>query len=232
MQKKWHYIYVIVYPQLGYKFYYGSRITALHPDDDVHYFGSPQTFKRYNDEQHPEYQADALKVILWSARLPRSKKNARELGALEVAYIETALKNVEHLGPDVCLNRNCAGRIVLSPAERKDAIQRSFESGSGFHNMAKKRHIKFATIGGKKSYEMRTGVHGISREKLAEAQKRGQETIAQKYAKTYTFVDPNGVPTTITNLNHFCRNHNLNRAHMRSLHAGRLKSHKGWTKHD
>lgn len=232
MQKRWHYIYVILYPQLGYKFYYGSRITTRHPDDDIHYFGSPKTFKRYNDVKHSEYQATALKVILWAQFLPRNRKNAQALGALEVQHIDAALKNVEHLGRDVCLNRNSAGIIFLSPEERKEAVQRSFESGSGFHNMEKTRHIKFAIIGGNKSYEMRTGVHGISKEKLAAAQKRGRNTIAKKYAKTYTFTNPNGVPTTITNLNRFCRDNNLNRAHMRSLHAGRLKSHKGWTKHE
>jgi group I intron endonuclease len=48
--------------------------------------------------------------------------------------------------------------------------------------------------------------------------------------KTYTrFVDPNGKKVIITNLQEFCREHNLTIAHMRGLISGKRKSHKGWT---
>lgn len=230
MQKRWHYIYVILYPELGYKFYYGSRITKKHPDADIHYFGSPKTFGRYNDVEHPEYQAAALKVILWAAHLPHRKKHARHLSDLEVQYIRSALDDQEHLGPDICLNRNCAGRILLTPAERREVAKKSIANGGGFSNMSKKQHRRFALLGGYKSHAMGAGVHGISPEKLAAAQKRGHATIAARYAKTYTFISPDGKLTTFTNMKQFCREHGLNPGHMRSLNAGRLKSHKGWTK--
>ena len=45
------------------------------------------------------------------------------------------------------------------------------------------------------------------------------------------FVDPEGNEVTITNLEEFCRKHNLSGTAMRSLAKGnrKLKSHKGWT---
>jgi len=47
--------------------------------------------------------------------------------------------------------------------------------------------------------------------------------------KTYTrFIDPNGNRITITNLQAFCRENNLNTIHMRDLISGKRKSHKGW----
>ena len=228
MQKRWHYIYVIIYPELGYCFYYGSRITKRRPDEDIHYFGSPSTFKRYNDIHHAEYQASAFKVILWAAQLPHTKKSARQLSEKEVQYIRTALEDTEHLGPDVCLNRNCAGRIMLTHAERREIGLRSIANGAGFHNMPRPQHLKLASIGGYTSYVMGAGVHGISPEKLAAAQKRGHETIIKKYSKSYTFISPEGKSVTFTNLKQFCRERNLNPGHMRSLNIGKLKSHKGW----
>jgi hypothetical protein len=232
VHKRWHYIYVILYPELGYTFYYGSRVTKRKPEDDKHYFGSPKTFGRYNDIYHSEYQSQALKVILWSAYLPHCKKSMRRLSDIEVGYIRAALDETDYLGPDVCLNRNCAGRILLTPAERREIALRGIANGGGFGNMAKTRHIRFATFGGYKSHKMRAGIHGISPEKLKEAQKRGHKTIAEKYAKTYTFTSPAGIPVTFTNLKQFCRERGLNPGHMRSLNSGKLKSHKGWTKHD
>jgi group I intron endonuclease len=47
--------------------------------------------------------------------------------------------------------------------------------------------------------------------------------------KTYTgFIDPQGRKVTITNLQNFCRCHDLNIVHMRNLISGIRKSHKGW----
>ena len=48
--------------------------------------------------------------------------------------------------------------------------------------------------------------------------------------KTYKgFIEPNGIRTTITNLEAFCRENGLNVLHMRELISGKRKSHKGWT---
>lgn len=47
--------------------------------------------------------------------------------------------------------------------------------------------------------------------------------------KTYTgFINPIGQRVTISNLQAFCRENNLNIVHMRQLIVGERKSHKGW----
>jgi hypothetical protein len=230
MQKRWYYCYVIVYPSLGYKFYYGSRITKNAPADDHDYFGSSVTFSHYNDPEHAEYQADALKIILWAAHLPRAKKHALALGALEAANIRAALDNREHLGPDICLNRNYGGRIVLTPAEYKAAAEKSRQAGSGFAGMSKKAHKKWATLGGHLSKLHGKGVHGLSQEERRRNSVIGGGVVRDKYAKDYTFCDPDGELVAIRNLKAFCRERNLNPGHMRSVNCGRIKSHKGWRK--
>lgn len=51
------------------------------------------------------------------------------------------------------------------------------------------------------------------------------------YTQTYDgFIDPNGRPAgPITNLAYFCRNHDLDAAHMIAVLKGRICSHRGWT---
>jgi hypothetical protein len=230
MQKRWYYCYVIVYPSLGYKFYYGSRITKNAPAADHNYFGSSVTFRHYNDTQHIEYQADALKIILWADYLPRSKKHAQTLGAAEAKIIKTALHDLEHLGPDICLNRNYAGRIIMSPAEYKAIAERSRQSGSGLLGMSEKTHKKWASIGGKLSKALGKGLHGLSKDEMRKIREKGRRVIAKKYAKEYTFKAPTGDVVTFKNMHKFCRQQNLNPGHMRSVNCGRIKSHKGWRK--
>lgn len=230
MRKRWYYLYVILYPSLGYKFYYGSRITDRHPDADHKYFGSPVTFAHYNDTTHPEYQADALKVILRAEHRRVSKKAEKELSEAEAALIKEAHANTVYLGPDVCLNRNAGGRFLLTDEQRRIAQERSKSNGGGFLNMPRKQHLKWAKKGGIKSAELKTGVHGLSKERMNEVRAMGRQVIIARYAKTYQFLNPDGAPTTIHNLKDFCRKNNLSACHMRSVNAGRIKSHRGWRK--
>ncbi|NBT76112.1 hypothetical protein EBZ80_24005 [bacterium] len=230
MAKRWYYLYVILYPSLGYKFYYGSRITDKAPEDDHQYFGSPVTFAQYNDPTHPEYQADALKVILRAEKRRASKKAAKELSDTETTLIKNAHANTEYLGPEVCLNRNAAGRFLLTDAQRRIALERSISNGGGFLNMTRKQHLKWASIGGTKSVELKTGLHAIPEEQMQEIRARGRQAISKKYSKTYQFLNPDGELTTIHNLKDFCRKNNLSDCHMRSVNCGRIKSHRGWRK--
>lgn len=225
MRNRWHYLYIIFYPSLNFKCYYGSRITAQHPDDDIAYFGSSVTFAHYNDVTHADYQPDALKVIIWAQHLPGTKKSGKLLAGLEADMIKQAMAES---GPELCLNRNYAGRIVLTEAEKKLAWEKSIQNGSGFLNMPKRKQTKWATIGGLKSLEQRKGIHGMTEDKLQEARAKGNKTISEKYAKTYTFQSPAGEIVTFKNLRAFCRENNLQASHMRSLNAGKLLSHKGW----
>jgi hypothetical protein len=227
MRKCWHYLYVILYPALGYKFYYGSRITDRHPDQDNRYFGSSVSYRQYNDHGHPEYQADALKVILHATCRARTKKAERELSAAEAELIRAAL---ETLGFDVCLNRNISGRFCLSPEQQQRAWQNSRARGSGFSGMSQKDRQHWAAEGGKRSRELKAGIHAIPKEQLDKSRLRGCKTVSARYAKTYEFRDPNGQHVVICNLNQFCRKNGLQASHMRGLLAGRGKSHKGWTR--
>ena len=48
--------------------------------------------------------------------------------------------------------------------------------------------------------------------------------------RTYnSFISPNGQRVVITNLNVFCREHDLTSGHMHEVKSGKRKSHKGWT---
>lgn len=230
MQKRWHYFYVIVYPALGYKFYYGSRITKKTPEEDSAYFGSSVTFAHYNDPTHADYQADAIKVVLWAAYLSRSRKNAIALSDRESQHIKDALHNVEYLGPEVCLNRNYAGRIVMTKAEQQAAIEKSLKAGSGFAGMDLQTRKDWAAVGGLMAKEAGKGIYALSEEALQKARDKGRKTIKLKYAKEYTFSSPEGEIVTFKNLNAFCRKNNLHPGHMRSVNCGRIKSHKGWRK--
>jgi hypothetical protein len=230
MRKRWYYLYVILYPALGYRFYYGSRITDRAPEDDHQYFGSPVTFAHYNDPTHAEYQADALKVILRAEYRRESKRAAQELSAAETVLIKTAHADIDNLGPDVCLNRNAAGRFLLTPAQRKIARQRSHDGGSGFANMDPATRQKWASVGGTKSAAMGVGVHAIPEERMEVFRAQGRDVIREKYSKTYTFLNPNGDVVIIHNLKNFCRQNGLRDCHMRSVNAGRIKSHRGWRK--
>lgn len=230
MRKRWHYLYVIVYPSLGYKFYYGSRITDRAPEDDQQYFGSPVTFAHYNDPAHAEYQADALKIILRAEFCRASKKAAKELSDAEIMLIKDAHTNTDHLGPEVCLNRNAGGRFLLTDEQRKLARERSHNNGSGFANMDPQTRQKWASAGGTKSVELGVGVHAIPEKRMQELREQGRQVIREKYSKTYNFLNPDGDLVIIHNLKNFCRHNGLSACHMRSVNAGRIKSHRGWRK--
>jgi hypothetical protein len=202
MQYFWHYLYVIIYPALGYKLYYGSRITTKHPDNDHVYFGSSRTFARYNAPRHPEYQANAIKVILFAEYKRRNKTNARRLSAQETKLIKAAHK--EH-GPEFCLNRNIAGRFILTPDELSAA--------------------------GKKAIALGHGLLGMTPAKLSDARKRGGATTRRKKAKTYKMRTPDNKLKIIHNMRAFCREHSLTHSHMFDVANGKSHSHKGWRRH-
>ena len=138
--------------------------------------------------------------------------------------------NTEYLGARVCLNRNAGGRFLLTEEQRKQAIEKSLSNGGGFLNMSWQQHMRWASIGGARSAELKKGVHAIPEDQMKKIRARGHQTIRTKYAKTYEFIDPDGKPVTIHNLNDFCRKTGLNSGHMRSVNCGRLKSHRGWRK--
>jgi hypothetical protein len=210
MRKCWHYVYVIIYPALGYKFYYGARITDSHPDEDIGYFGSSRSFAQYNDITDTEYQSDALKVILHAAYLPRNRQNLRALNKREATLIKSALTDTEHLGPAVCLNRNIAGQIYATPETRK----------------------QWGSAGGSKARDLRRGFHSFTPARRHEVITRARKASLEACVKTYVALSPDNKRVVIRNLCAFCREHKLHQGNMWAVLTGRRKSHKNWRKPD
>ena len=50
------------------------------------------------------------------------------------------------------------------------------------------------------------------------------------HAKSFQFINPDGVVVNVFNLNKFCRDNNLEVSNMHNLFTGRIKSNKGWRK--
>ncbi len=228
MEFRWHYLYVIVYPELDHKIYYGSRICKRHPAHDTHYFGSSVTFARYNDPEHVEYQTSAYKVVLAARRLKCTLKNLEWLLEQEAALIYDALNAKSFCGLCNCLNRNVNGRFLLTKEERTEIGRRSAAAGNGFTGMKKREHRKHAANGGKKSHMMGVGIHGMSPRKLKAAQAKGRKTFIERYAKMYTLISPTCERIVVKNLAQFCRANKLNSGHMYGVVNGRLAAHKGW----
>ena len=57
-----------------------------------------------------------------------------------------------------------------------------------------------------------------------------KEKIANKKAKSYTFISPEGEIVSIFNLKQFCENYNLNYSLMNKVWNEKREHHKGWTK--
>jgi len=205
MQKRWHYTYAIVYPDIAHRVYYGSRITARSPVDDHAYFGSMVTFKKYNTPGHPEYQRNALKVVLKCRYVLANKRNAQALWRAEETLIKDAMMND---GLKLCLNRNVRGRFILTEAQRKQAYARSLAGGSGFSRMTTAEHSAHSSAGGKK----------------------GGKTRAAQTASVCKLISPAGERITAVNMRQFCKKHGLNRANMRCVTRGTRHQHKGWRK--
>jgi len=207
MEKRWHYVYVILYPALDYKFYYGSRITDVTPAADVEYFGSLVTFAQYNDAKNAEYQADALKVVLHAEYRAVSRTSLRRLAERENTLIREALE-ASHVGPAICINRNIGGRIYATTDERR----------------------QWGSLGGKKSAAACAGIHAFVYDRRGQPQRLGAAMAQAQQAKTFKFLDPAGNSKTVHNLRAFCRKNNLDHAHMCCVHRGSRKNHKGWSK--
>lgn len=59
-----------------------------------------------------------------------------------------------------------------------------------------------------------------------------QQNIEHTFAKTYVFISPDGVETTIHNLTKFCEKNGLQRPNMLKVYKGQRKHCKGWTRYE
>ena len=55
-----------------------------------------------------------------------------------------------------------------------------------------------------------------------------KENIIKRFAKTWSFINPEGVEKSIYNLKAFCTENSLTYSKMKMLHKGDIKSYKGW----
>ena len=56
------------------------------------------------------------------------------------------------------------------------------------------------------------------------------ENTEKAIAKSYAFINPNGVEVQLFNLNAFCKKNELNPSTMSAVHSEKRKQHKGWVK--
>jgi hypothetical protein len=181
--------------------------------------GSPVTFKE-----------------LWSdPSLSKTKYIIREVNSyeetirLENKLIEAAWKKD---GLDIVLNRNSAPRF--HPEICIQGGKKSHKLGLGIHGLSKEQNIengrKGGKISGKKVYELGLGIHSLTSEEKSKAGKIGAKITAERYAKEFTLVSPNGKVICERNLRKFCREHELDPANIRRLLKGNQLSSKGWTR--
>jgi len=129
-----------------------------------------------------------------------------------------------------------AGLGKMSNEERKSIQRRGILkrldrlNESDIYQYYKKIGANGGKIGGKKAHENKNGIHDQNNPRNKEGRAKGHKKLAEKYAKEFSIIDPNGNLIKIKNLNKFCRDNNLNRGNIMLLLRGKIKSSLGWTK--
>jgi hypothetical protein len=145
---------------------------GYHKEDkfDEYYMGSPYTHKWMWDFYTPQKQV--LELFDFSDK-----------GYIEASEVEKRLINPVYKTDPLCLNENCGGIISLD-ARRRGGKLAGKTTGK---------------INGHKTYENKTGIHGMSYEQRMGAVKRGgQATSSQKWQCTVT-----GFITSAANLSRY-----------------------------
>jgi hypothetical protein len=97
------------------------------------------------------------------------------------------------------------------------------KNGIGKIPSAEKREkIRQAHIGKKKSLE------SIEKHRQSMLGRTYDTEVYESRMKTYIVTDPNGTEYVVHGIKQFCREHNLNNAHLISVAKGRYSQHKGW----
>lgn len=129
-----------------------------------------------------------------------------------------------------------AGLGKMSNEERKSiqkkGILKKFENlnASDISEYYKKIGANGGKIGGRKTHENKSGIHNPDCSKIIEGRAKGHKQLAEKYAKEFSIIDPNGNLIQAKNLKKFCRDNNLNKGNITLLLKGKIKSSLGWTK--
>lgn len=176
--------------------------------DGRYYIGSH--ISKCKPEEDTEYMGSPVtfKQVWSDSNLSKKKyilkevNSVEELRRIEPILIEAAW---ERDGLDIVLNRNSAPR---------------------FHPEV---CIKGGKISGKRTHELRVGIHSLTSEEKSKAGKMGAKTTAERYSRQFIIVDPNGNIHRGTNLRKFCREHGLDSSNVRRVLNGTQLTSKGWT---
>lgn len=238
-----YYVYKVEFPdatQSGITPYYYGRRTYKGDILKDNYIGSPSKAKSLFLEQIDKKNKITKEII-------ETFSSTVECSVFEKSLIE------EHYKKEGCLNgsifspsltkeqmiQNCkkayaAGLGRLSNEERKriqkEGIIKKFGSEVFSNNYYKTIAANGGKKGGKKAHENKSGIHDIDNPKVVAGRAKGHKAIAEKYAREFSIIDPNGNLVRSRNLQKFCKENNLNRGNIRLLLQGKIKSSLGWTR--
>jgi hypothetical protein len=112
----------------------------------------------------------------------------------------------------------------------KKCGEKAKELGLGIFALTPEQKSEHARKLGKKAKELGTGIHSLTKEQRIQNGKKGGRIRAEKTAKEFELLSPNGKIVKGKNIAQFCKENNLNNGHITSVIKGRLNQHKGWTK--
>jgi len=209
MTQFYYYLYLIKFNDGRY--YIGSRKCKCKPEEDVQYMGSPVTFKELWRDPNLSKKKYIIKEV----------NSIEDLRRIEPKLIKEAWKKD---GKDLCLNRHAAPYFHPEVCSRSG--KKTYELGLGIHALSREDQVK----NGKKTYELGLGIHSLTSEEKSKAGKIGGNICAQKYAREFVLLSPEGKVFQGRNLRKFCREHELDHANIRRLLRGVQLSSKGWTR--
>lgn len=142
---------------------------------DHYYYGS------HKEKKFDEYYmgSPVTHKDYWVKYTPR-KEYIKFFEFSDVGYIEAEKFENDLIKPvfnadSLCLNEHCGG--IMSLQVRKDSGKtggkKSFELGLGIHGLPKEQRIEISRKAGQKTYELKTGIHARSKEKMSEDGKKG-----------------------------------------------------------
>ena len=142
-----------------------------------------------------------------------------ELNAMECHYILQYRSNIPKFGYNLTLGgEGCVGyKHTEESLEKMRNIKTSKETRQKMSLAAKGRSVSKEAC--EKLRQRMLGSNNHNYNKFGEDNSN---------SKIYIVTDPTGVSQTITGLNHFCSNNNLNSCAMNNVAQGRKDHHKGW----
>ncbi len=125
---------------------------------------------------------------------------------------------------------NKTGVHALTPEERSTFGKTTYHSGKGIGGISTEERKKISSKAGKKTFENKNGIFSIPKEKMTEYRERGLKNAREKWEKEFELKSPSGKIIKGKNIAQFCRENNLNQAHIGSVLKGKRNHHKGWTR--